>query len=162
MRKVFLWVLLVMVLSMPNAFAEGILVDAGHDVALLQWAWELKGSPSALTAGSELVLVNSSEDEWTGLGFSLLGMPAGWIADLGLGKIRFHVGPGGIGSPGIFQVQATHRGLEGLVVADDTGASMLISAGPLAKTSRDPLLHVPRVSPIRELEGQGWFYNREC
>ena len=158
MRKVFLWVLVVLIVVPSSGLAQEILVDAGHDVALLQWAWELNGSPTALTAGSELVIVNSSGDDWTGLGFSLLNMPAGWIADLSQGKIRFHVAPGHTGSLGIFQVQATTLGLGGPVVEDGTGASILISSGPPQKTPEDSLLHVPRVRLNRELEGQGWFF----
>ena len=145
MRKLFLWVLLVMVLALPNALAQPYLED--HSQSGLQWAWELKGSPSALTAGSELVIVNDSGYDWTGLGYSLLSMPDGWIADLDLGKIRFHVGPGDVGSLGIFEVQATNFGLVGSSVVNDTGASTLVSSGPPAKTSADSPLNVPAISP---------------
>ena len=143
MRKVSLWVLLVMILAMPNAFAAHV-VDAGHNVPLLQWAWDLQTSPSALTTGSELVIGNSSGHVWTGLGFSVLSMPAGWSSNCAEGTIAFEV-TGVTGAFGIFKVQATTVG--GLTIGDDAGAYTLTSEGPPKQSQADPLLHVPQAIP---------------
>ena len=152
MRKAFLWLLLVMVVASPGAFATTILsagspyvVDAGHDVGLLQWAWELTGSPSDLTLGSKLVIENSSGRPWTGLGFSVLIMPPGWGSNTTVDKIEFEV-TAPIGDFGIFKMQANDLNLPpGFFIGDDTGASTLTSEGPLIET--DPLFHVPVVIP---------------
>ena len=146
MRKVSLWVLLVMILAMPNAFALHV-VDAGHSVPLLQWSWDLQTSPTALTTGSKLVIGNSSGHVWTGLGFSILSMPTGWKSNSTDGTIEFEVS-GVTGDLGIFKVQATNIGLPaGWAIKDDTGAYTLTSEGPPKQGQADPLGHVPQAIP---------------
>jgi len=155
LRKVSLGVLLVMVVATPTALAGTVVdaghlpvVDAGHNVALLQWAWELLSSPTALTTGSKLTIGNSSGHVWTGVGFQILQMPAGWSSNSTQGTIEFEV-TGATGDLGIFQVQATEIGLPaGLTsVKDDTGAYTLTSEGPPKQNQADPLLHVPQAIP---------------